>query len=977
MENPFNLAPEKLTVLMNAFISWLDSNPKEKQYPEFYRIQSQNLRKEFLDKNALETISDEDLYQKIFKYSRSLEGPVHIRLGESRLRACLNDIKRNLNYLISTTDDPFKAAEKILVGEYRINIFAKGFWSPILQARYPEILPNWNNKTERFLKKLGINLSTSKTSVSEKYRLLSDSFKFLCSVVQGQDFFNINHLMHYGTVINEGNNLVAKLTGKFSDDSITELIKTYKEIIRKTKLNDEVYKWELIKKFRGRPDLTAIDFTEELKSIDYRNLIYEMAIAVKNHIARDKPEEFRKCFKDLFNSDSDLNFRINKFINDALAVYRLLEDKYSHHQDERTIATYLTYYDPESYTFFKDTFYQKYCKLVSVEPMPKGQKYSHYLGLITEFIHNYILPDDELLQLVKDCMNEDCYTDSNHLILAQDILYQTLEKKGDKTRRYWRIGTTDGEKEFWSEMLSNKIASIGWSEMGDLSERNIQSKNDVSILMESLEYYDNTSIRNRKAGEVFNFYSEMKKGDVIIAQNGLAVTGIGIITDDYVFQSELYFPHTREVDWKITNPENLTNQQGLRTTVYEINDPLFIKRVEDLLSGKYTSESKKSIEFPLNTIFYGPPGTGKTYNTILRSAQIIQESTDFSFLDAQKIFNDNLGSQIEFITFHQNYSYEDFIQGLRPDIDNETDLRFERKDGIFKRIADRALKNLIDSEISNSVKKGFAEVFNEFIAPLINEEVEELIVPMKKVSFYINTISNKSIDFRKSNGESKHSLSIETLKKMYDKGKNDLIIGGLQPYYNSILLLLLEKGKISSEKVRKKNFVLIIDEINRANISRVFGELITLIECDKRSHGSIPMKCTLPSGEELIVPSNLYIIGTMNTADKSIALLDIALRRRFDFEPMYPLYNIEGYKIYDAEVLRKINEKIRKLKGCDFQIGHAYFMDNNMTTAERMNKKVIPLLLEYFMNDENEVRGILAYAGLVVESDSWPLKISG
>ena len=182
-------------------------------------------------------------------------------------------------------------------------------------------------------------------------------------------------------------------------------------------------------------------------------------------------------------------------------------------------------------------------------------------------------------------------------------------------------------------------------------------------------------------------------------------------------------------------------------------------------------------------------------------------------------------------------------------------------------------------------------------------------------------------------------------------------------------------GRSNVTIIPKKNFVIVIDEINRANISRVFGELITLIECDKRSHGSFPLKCTLPSGDEFIVPSNLYIIGTMNTADKSIALLDIALRRRFEFEPMYPLYKIQDHMIYDSEILKKINEKIRKLKGCDFQIGHAYFMDKNMSLTERMNKKVIPLLLEYFMNDETEVNGILTNAGLVVEPDSWPMKI--
>ena len=174
-------------------------------------------------------------------------------------------------------------------------------------------------------------------------------------------------------------------------------------------------------------------------------------------------------------------------------------------------------------------------------------------------------------------------------------------------------------------------------------------------------------------------------------------------------------------------------------------------------------------------------------------------------------------------------------------------------------------------------------------------------------------------------------------------------------------------------KVERQNFVIIIDEINRANISRVFGELITLIEEDKRSHGAIPMRVTLPSGDSFIVPSNLYIIGTMNTADKSIALLDIALRRRFDFVPMYPLYEGLEKPIYDAELLQKINDAILSRKNHDFTIGHAYFMGNEYLLENTLNRKVIPLLLEYFMNDEKEVTAILQVAGIKI--GDWPLKM--
>ena len=388
---------------------------------------------------------------------------------------------------------------------------------------------------------------------------------------------------------------------------------------------------------------------------------------------------------------------------------------------------------------------------------------------------------------------------------------------------------------------------------------------------------------------------------------------------------------------------------------------------------KTSNMSNNNITFPLNQILYGPPGTGKTYNTVLEAAKIITGNGAISYDEAIKIFNNNLGNQIEFITFHQNYSYEDFIQGIRPDTENGKELTFEKKDGVFKRIADRALKNLTNSEKPESAKKDFDIVFQDFIQQLIDGEVKEIKVSMKKTNYWITDISEKNISFRKNSGGTGHTLSLSTLEKMYEN-ENTGKIQGLSSYYQPLLDVLLKNGKLNSiVKVERKNFVIIIDEINRANISRVFGELITLIEEDKRSHGAIPMRVTLPSGDSFIVPSNLYIIGTMNTADKSIALLDIALRRRFDFVPMYPLYEGLEKPIYDAQLLQKINDAILSRKNHDFTIGHAYFMGNEYLLENTLNRKVIPLLLEYFMNDEKEVTAILQVAGIKI--GGWPLKV--
>ena len=420
--------------------------------------------------------------------------------------------------------------------------------------------------------------------------------------------------------------------------------------------------------------------------------------------------------------------------------------------------------------------------------------------------------------------------------------------------------------------------------------------------------------------------------------------------------------------------------------------------LEKLLKGeKMPAKLKKSeVNYPLNTIFYGPPGTGKTYSTIKRAAEIVECREIEDYDEAKKIFNSQLGETIEFITFHQNYSYEDFIEGLKPDIEKSDELSFIRKEGIFKRLSDKALQNLEDSEKpiqELSKSKAFKKALET-----LKDEVMESSEPYRinETAYFIGveddafrySADNWTLGGKGFNGfRMKYSDLIKFFEEDVSERKDikDLEgISGLAKQHASYFYLAYEivKSKMPepqtlSPETLRKNYVLIIDEINRANISRVFGELITVIEPDKRYGRDLHIPAKLPSGEVFSVPENLYIIGTMNTADKSIALLDIALRRRFDFEAMYPKYEIDGEVIHDTDVLKKINERIKLKKGHDFQIGHSYFMKNHMTLKQRMNRRVIPLLLEYFMNDEKEVREILTSAGLKVEDDTWPLEITG
>jgi len=264
--------------------------------------------------------------------------------------------------------------------------------------------------------------------------------------------------------------------------------------------------------------------------------------------------------------------------------------------------------------------------------------------------------------------------------------------------------------------------------------------------------------------------------------------------------------------------------------------------------------------FELNSILYGAPGTGKTYATAKYALAIVSNKSleDFSSVPREEIMKEYntliKEKQVVFTTFHQNYGYEDFIQGIRPDT-TTAEMRFKTVDGVFKQIAEKAMDT------------------------------------------------------------------------------------------------------------PEKDFVIIIDEINRANISKVFGELITLIEDDKRWGEENAVSVTLPSGEIFAVPNNLYIVGTMNSADKSISLIDTALRRRFEFVEFIPdLSLIADSKL--KKVLKNLNEGISKeLNSTDLLVGHSYFINKNAEDiCTIMNRSIIPLLYEYFFDNKNKVEAQLKSA---------------
>ena len=525
----------------------------------------------------------------------------------------------------------------------------------------------------------------------------------------------------------------------------------------------------------------------------------------------------------------------------------------------------------EDERYFKDIVIQSIKKILNIpfKNINNSEK--------SEFLEKYF--KEEILWAFNDAQDKVDWLSFWSKKLARDV------RKGIYPMFYSYVGKKDGKKINYLILAFGKSVKetpgVDWDEKILVNLKDINTfftnlcieelpsspRNDKEISYGSSMVYKAYEVNQEKFNngkefqdEIFNDFKNLFKYYIAYAKYITYEKNFDIISES---KEELKIAYEKELEKILRELEKNGNNLELEMEK--------IINIENEFKEDFKS-TEKNFNFPLNTILYGPPGTGKTYNSVFYSVGIIEKNESiFKLKNDDKVFkkfkeykDKNL---IKFITFHQSYGYEDFIEGIRPYLKEESkDLKYILHSGIFKDMCKRA--------------------------------------------------------------------------------KND----------------------------KENNYVLVIDEINRGNISKIFGELISLIESSKREGEKEEMEVILPySKEKFTIPKNLYIIGTMNTADRSIALLDIALRRRFNFMEIMPEYSILK-EVEDVKVdllLSSINEKIEFLLDREHTIGHSYFL--NISTFEELVKvfknSIIPLLQEYFYDDFEKIKTIFSNNGFIISKN--------
>ena len=539
---------------------------------------------------------------------------------------------------------------------------------------------------------------------------------------------------------------------------------------------------------------------------------------------------------------------------------------------------------------------------------------------------------------------------------------------GKELKNYWLIAPGENAR-LWDDFYTNNIIGIGWDDLGDYSAyKNKREK----FTNDFLDYYGKE--KKRSATQVWRFYKEIQEGDYVIVKNGLyQILAIGIINSDYYFDnSRTEYKSLRDVKWIKTGEWDFPGQAPQETvTLLKDEKVKEIMNIINQADNAQTISLANLLETNKNLILHGAPGTGKTHLAKEIAAQMIcgksfEEIEKGS--DEEKAFSE----QTEFVQFHPSYDYSDFVEGIRPIEGENGEVSFERKDGIFKAFCEKALKKTSSAEETN---------FDDCWDSLIDYVRENLASDkLTKIGSWEYGLSSKeSLKYSSVNSPSQYNFTI-TKQNVYDayQGKKARPKGGFQKEMNQIVDFMKEKfklipyDKIAKYEIDNKQYIFIIDEINRGELSKIFGELFFSIEPSYRGKkgkvrtqyanmlkesNSFDDELNTSTFGNFFIPDNVYIIGTMNDIDRSVESMDFAMRRRFIFEEVTAEDSAENMNLsQDAkDRMTRINTAIHDTEGLNdaYKIGGAYFL--NVDDFDKLWKiKLSSLIKEYLRGIDDD-----------------------
>jgi 5-methylcytosine-specific restriction protein B len=755
---------------------------------------------------------------------------------------------------------------------------------------------------------------------------------------------------------------------------IIDLLERYKEKFLETPLSkdgvDELYKWELITKCHEKTEV------EIIRNFKPKNIVHVQTVyPVLTELLKNNQQQLVDCFNGLKDENRSLSERLSVFKKE---MGNLCGDKFkSRANDERTAAAFLTCWNPDKYTFFIDKqVYKPYCNFICEQLYETGEKYPHYLQLLPELIE-IIKQDAELMNKFQNETNGLIQSD---LLIAQNILWQM--------RKDMMTGKRSFFEDFYNTVKS-KLDKDGYSLQDFPKEGGHIWIDSVNFKATSEHHYEFNCENSKKAGHNGNnIYVEIHfEGDNYSIYEKV-LKNIGTILSFPWNSGRQGFRMNNEGYAMIGDVDDVAEKAI--NELYEL-DRLIGKTIKQTINNMktYTEIEKLTqlLNLKRNIILQGAPGTGKTYNTAALALSICGEAIPETHDDVMKRYVElRKEGRIGFCTFHQSMDYEDFVEGIKPKTENGA-ISYDVEDGIFKALSDKARENYEDSQKTIEVlqkQKSIQDKMYDFLQDALENRTEFLtrlgykfiITEITDKNIIVSIITENNIATGEPIKNSTLTIRLSELTELLEKEVVLNEIGDIPAYFNRKTKLSrdyytfyianeinkIKTKNVNVQKTELQNYVLIIDEINRGNVSKIFGELITLLEADKRIGGEHPIKLTLPySKESFGVPSNLYIIGTMNTTDRSVGNIDYAVRRRFAFVTLESKEEvIEQHYKNDETLKNKTLELFNSVKAflikhkfdmdiADLMVGHSYFLaKDEEELGLKWKYEIVPLLHEYY-----------------------------